>query len=362
LGGLVGYINLSRTEMSGMVGCGGRFEVKGGDVVEFRYPNPDDPRLGRVHKKGFSGFIKSASDEEVLEWAKLFPAWRDARFRGCPVFLFEDDGVVAVSVPKLRALRSDYYEWIKDLELPRAYYRFVTLTFYRSVGLIAAWKNVSRWLSACLHRIRVKFKRDYGVEVFYLWAIEVHYDGFPHVHLVFGLDRYVPELSFEVLLKVFREAWVDDCGNPLCAPQGVDIRYVGRDVGVVKEYLLKYLVKDHWKVWAIEVKDGVVRARLSTLLIWLFRVRLFGMSQKLKRPRRVKGGGVKFYGRVSLRALYRRVGFDVPYEEFKRQFLLHRSLKFDVSVLPVLVPSAFRGGVEVCFDDGGGIEELLEGF
>jgi hypothetical protein len=340
----------------------GKLVVKGGDVVEFPYPNPDDPKLRQVHKKGFAQFIRSAPDEVVLEYAKLFPAWRDVKLRGCPVFYFEDDGVVGVSVPKLRALRSDYYEWIKDLELPRAYYRFVTLTLYRSVGIVQAWKNISHWVSACLNRVRVKLKRDYGVEITYLWAIEVHYDGFPHVHLVFGLDRYVPGLTFEVLLKIFQDAWVDDDGNPLCAPQGVDIRYVGRDVRVVKDYLLKYLVKDHWKVWAVEVKDGVVRVRLSTLLIWLFRVRLFGMSQNLKRPERVKRTGVKFYGRVSLRVLYRRVGFDMPYEEFKRVFLLHRMLKFDGFYLPVLVPSAFRGGGGVSSDDDDGFRELLDRF
>jgi hypothetical protein len=338
------------------------FEVKGGDVIEFPYPNPDDPRLKEIHKKGFAQFIKSAPEDVVLEYAKLFPVWRDGRLRGCPVFYFEEDGIVAVSTPKLRALRSDYYEWIKDLELPQAYYRFITLTLYRSVGIVSAWKNVNRWLSACLHRVRVKLKRDYGVDITYLWAIEVHYDGFPHVHFVFGLDKYVPELTFEVLLKIFQDAWVDDAGNPLCAPNGVDIRYVGRDVKAVKEYLLKYLVKDHWKIWAIEVRDGVVRARLSTLLIWVFRVRLFGMSKNLKRPQRVKKGGVKFYGRVPLRVLYRRVGFDMPYDEFKKGFLFHRVLRFDGSYLPVLVPSAFRGGSEVSSGEDDGFRELLERF
>jgi len=141
-----------------------------------------------------------------------------------------------------------------------------------------------------------------------------------------------------------------------------DVRYVGRSVRVVKEYLLKYLVKDHWKIWGIEVRDGLVYARLSTLLIWLFRVRLFGMSQNLKRPQKVKKSTAKFYGRVSLWQLYRRVGFDMPYEEFKKGFLFHRLIKLDASYLPVLVPSAFRGGVEVSSDDYDGFLELMERF
>jgi hypothetical protein len=337
------------------------FAVEGADVIEFPYPNPDDPRLAQVHKRGFAQFIKSASEDVVLEYAKLFPVWRDRRLRSCPVFYFEEDGKVAVSVPWLRALRSDYYEWIKDLELPRVYYRLVTLTFHRVYGLIYVWRDVNRYVRACLNRVSVKLKRDYGVEITYLWVIERHKDGFPHVHIVFGLDRYIPS-SFEVLLRAFQDAWVDDFGNPLCAPQGVDIRYIGRNVRAVKEYLLKYLVKDHWKIWAIEVKGGIVRARLSTLLIWLFKVRLFGMSRNLKRPQKVKKGGVKFYGRVPLHVLYRRVGFDVPYEEFKSGFLLHRVLKFDGSYLPVLVPSAFRGGSEVSSDNDDGLRELMERF
>jgi hypothetical protein len=344
-----------------MSGLAGAFKVDGSDVIEFPYPNPDDPKLARVHKKGFAQYIKSASDEEVLEWAKLFPVWRDKKFRYCPVFYFEDSGKVGVSVPKLRCLRSDYYEWIKDLRLPRAYYRLITLTLRRSYGLIRSWANINRWVSSCLHRVRVKLKRDYGVEITYLWAIERHQDGFPHVHIAFGLDRYIPN-SFEVLLKVFQDAWVDDDGNPLCAPQGVDIRYIGRDVKAVKDYLLKYLVKDHWKIWAIEVRDGVVRARVSTLLIWLFKVRLFGMSQNLEKPKKVKKDSVKFVGRVPLHVLYRRVGFDVPYDEFKKGFLLHRMLKFEGSYLPVLVPSVCRGGVEVSPDDDDGFKELLDGF
>ncbi len=251
------------------------------DVIEYAYPNPDDPKLLRVHKKGFLEEIRQASVEEVLEYAKLFAVWRDKKLRSCPVVEFED-GKIGVGLPKVRSLRKDYYAWIKDLDLPKLNYRLVTLTLFRELGIVYSWSRVNRWISACLHRVRVKLKRDYGVDILYLWVVEVHKDGFPHVHILFGLSRYVPALSFEVLLKIFQDAWVDDDGRKLCAKQGVDIRYIGRDVEKVKNYVLKYLVKDHWKIWAIEVKDGLVRARLSTLLIWLFKVRLFWDVPKAK--------------------------------------------------------------------------------
>jgi hypothetical protein len=195
-----------------------------------------------------------------------------------------------------------------------------------------------------------------------LWVIEVHRDGFPHVHILFGLSKYVSALTFEVLLKIFQEAWVDDAGRPLCAPNGVDIRYIGRDVERVKNYVLKYLVKDHWKIWEVEVKDGIVRARLSALLIWLFRVRLFGMSQKIKRPMKIKKS-VVFHGRVPLNAVYHRIGYDIPYDEFKRGFLYRGVLKFDNSYLPVLVPSVARRGFEVDPNDvDDDLRELMEMF
>jgi hypothetical protein len=332
------------------------------DVVEYAYPNPDDPRLLRVHKKGFLDEIRHAPVEEVLEYAKLFVVWRDRKLRSCPVLEFED-GFVAVATPKLRALKKNYYDWVRDLDLPKLNYRLVTLTLFRELGFVYSWSKINRWVSACLHRVRVKLKREYGVDILYLWVIEVHKDGYPHVHILFGLSKFVPALTFHALLRIFQESWVDDDGRPLCAPQGVDIRYVGRDVQRVKDYILKYLVKDHWKVWAVEVKDGMVRVRLSTLLVWLFRVRLFGMSQKLKRVSRVKKGGVRFVGRVPLYSVYRRVGYDMPYEEFKRGFLYRGLLKFDRSYLFVLVPSLASGGVEV---EGGvdddGFRELLEKF
>lgn len=331
------------------------------DVVEYSYPNPDDPKLLRLHKKGFLEEIKRASEDEILDYARLFVVWCEKKLRSCPVWEYED-GVVGVGVPKVRALRSDYYLWIRDLELPRVYYRLVTLTLYRELGFVYSWANINRWVSACLNRVRVKLRRSYGVDILYLWVIEVHKDGFPHVHILFGLSRYVPALTFEVLLRIFQEAWVDDEGRSLCAPQGVDIRYIGRDVQRVKDYILKYLVKEHWKIWAYDVREGVVRVRLSALLIWLFRVRLFGMSQKLKRFERERKRSVAFRGRVPLVVVYRRVGYDVPYEEFRKEFLRRGVLRFENRYLPILLPSVVRRGVGVDGEEEDLYKEVVERF
>jgi hypothetical protein len=318
------------------------------DVIEYTYPDPNDLRLSWLNQKGFFEYVRSLNEEELLNFAKLYPAWRDQRLRKCAVIKFKkvnelgDEKVeYRVYVPKLRALRKNYYIWIKDLELPKGYYRLITLTMHRQIGLIEAWKNVNHWISACLHRVRTKLKRRYKVDMYYLWVVEVHKDGYPHVHILYSLKRYVKDLTFEVLLRIFQESWVDDEGNRLCAEQGIDIKYVGTDVNKVREYLLKYLVKDHDKVWGYQEKQGLVRVRLSTLLIWAFRVKMFGMSKKLKRARRVKSYSYNYewVGKTSVYYLYRFVFNACDFVEFKKRFCFFGWERVDERFVPLLCRS-----------------------
>jgi hypothetical protein len=318
------------------------------DVIEYTYPDPNDLRLSWLNQKGFFEYVRSLNEEELLNFAKLYPAWRDQRLRKCAVIKFKkvnelgDEKVeYRVYVPKLRALRKNYYIWIKDLELPKGYYRLITLTMHRQIGLIEAWKNVNHWISACLHRVRTKLKRRYKVDMYYLWVVEVHKDGYPHVHILFSLSRYVKGLVFEELLRIFQESWIDDEGNRLCAGQGVDIKYVGTDVNKVREYLLKYLVKDHDKVWGYQEKQGLVRVRLSTLLIWAFRVKMFGMSKKLKRARRVKSYSYNYewVGKTSVYYLYRFVFNACDFVEFKKRFCFFGWERVDERFVPLLCRS-----------------------
>jgi hypothetical protein len=293
------------------------------DLVEYSYPDPFDVRLSFMNQKGFLAYLRSLNEYELLDFAKLYPAWRDQRLRKCAVIKFKKVGEEKIEyrvyVPRLRALRRGYYAWIKDLELPAGYYRLITLTLHRGISIIEAWKNINNWVSACLHRVRTKLKRRYKVDMYYLWVVEVHKDGYPHVHILYSLSRYVKGLVFEELLRIFQESWVDDKGNRLCADQGVDIRYIGRNVERVKEYVLKYLVKDHDKVWGVRVEGGLVRVRLSTLLIWAFRVRMFGMSQKFKRAMRAKYYSCEFLGKTSVYLLWRFVFNGLDFAFFKER-------------------------------------------
>jgi hypothetical protein len=320
------------------------------DVVEFTYPG-DDIWLDWRNRRGFLDFLRSLDEGEVLEFAKNFIVWRDKRLRECAFFRVkirkereggevEEREEYRVYVPRVRYLRRSYYSWIKDLELPEARYRLITLTFYRHYSLVEVWKNVNKWVSKCLHRVRTYLRRRYGVDVFYLWVIECHKDGYPHVHILFWLSKYIPEWSFEELLSLFQRYWVDDRGNCLCAFQGIDIKYVGRDVERVKEYILKYLVKDHESIWAVEVEGGLVRVRLCALLIWAFKVRLFGISQKLKRLISVARRDVSYLGKVSA---YRVWCFAFEWMDFKSfmQELLGRGY---VIVDEERVPYLLRGG------------------
>jgi hypothetical protein len=312
------------------------------DVVEFVYPALD-PNQFFIGKKGFKDWLMSLSDEELLEFAKQYPVWRDRRLRDCALIKFvkEVEGKVVedyrVYVPKLRALRKDYYAWIKGIKLPKGRYRLLTLTLGRWVGIVDAWKNISRWVSRCLHRVRNRLKREFNVDIFYVWVIEAHKDGYPHVHVLFSASRYVRGLTFERFLQLLISYWVDDEGRRLCAENGVDVKYVGTDVKKVRDYLLKYLVKDHDKIWRVEVEQGLVRVRLSTLLIWVFRVRLFGFSQKIKRAERDKLGGT-FMGKTSVYRLWRFVYDGWSFRSFMNKILSDgRSKSIEEDRVPLLL-------------------------
>ncbi len=325
------------------------------DAVVVPFPNPDHPKLFKVHKKGFVGDMKGASVDEVEEWAGLYPAWYMKRFRRLLVFWSAKDKKVRVSLPKLRSHRSDYYAWIKYLPLPEdgGYWYLLTLTLYREVGFDNAWKNVNRWTSKFLNRFRTYLKTKYGVSPSYLWVVEVHRDGYPHTHILFRMP-YIHELNIKALLSMFQSYWVDDEGNPLCAPQGVDLKYIGRDVQRVRDYCLKYLVKNHHKYWRVQLlPDGRVAFRRSSSRMWLYKVKLFGMSQDIRAKMREKSKEDKankgasdytFFGSVSANRLHKLVykPLGIPYEYWIDNLPEIGWMEYSDDRLPELVPSAFN--------------------
>jgi len=339
------------------------------DAVVIPFPNPDDPRLRCVHKKGFSEMVKSLSGDELREWLNLYPAWYVKGFRQFVVLHNPEEKKVRVVIPKRRSHRADYYAWIRHLPLPKGgYWYLLTLTLYRTIGMEAAWRSINRWVSKFLNRFKTYLRVKYGVDVSYIWVVEVHRDGFPHVHVLYRMP-YVKELDWHRLLSMFQSYWVDDEGNPLCAPNGVDLKYIGRDVRRVRDYVLKYLVKDHHKVWRVQVfSDGRVAFRLSTAFIWLFRVRLFGMSLDIRGELRKKeegrpsgSSGWVWYGMVpSSRVYYLYYApLGIAWEDWLYHLPEKGYMEYEDKELPVLVPSAFgSGGSSV--DDY--YDELVEDF
>jgi hypothetical protein len=341
------------------------------DVVVVPFPNPDDPRLFRLHKKGFAEEIKGASPEEVDEWGRLYPAWHRKKLHKMVVLWSPDEKKVRVCAPKSRAHRSDYYAWIKYLPLPEGgYWYLLTLTLYREVGFDNAWKNINRWTSKFLNRFRTYLKTKYRVNPSYVWTVEDHQDGFPHVHILFRMP-FIKELNFKTLLGMFQSYWVDDEGNSLCAPNGVDLKYIGRNVSQVRDYVVKYLVKNHHKYWAVqELPNGMVAYRRSTVRMWLYRVKLFGMSQDiralLKEKRREdqankKPSGLKFYGTVSANRLH-KLFYDplgIPWWYWVANLSEICSMEYEDGVLPVLVPSAFSSRAS---PSDGVFDDLMESF
>jgi hypothetical protein len=79
-----------------------------------------------------------------------------------------------------------------------------------------------------LPKLRVYFKRDFGVAPQYIRVLEFQKNGNPHFHIL--IDRYID-------LEWVRKAWVAVGGGFM-----VDIRLV--DVHRVSRYLSKYLTKE----------------------------------------------------------------------------------------------------------------------
>jgi len=336
------------------------------DVVVCEMPNPDDPRLFRVHKKGFSEMIRACSDEEVDEWGRLYVPWHLKKLHRLLVFWDKQGKKVRVSVPKTRAHRSDFYSWIRYLPLPENWsWYLLTLTIYRSYGRRVAWRDVNRWTSRLLHRFRVYLRKQFGREFEYIWVVERHKDGFPHVHILWTMP-FIQELNFKRLLSLFQSYWVDDQGNPLCAPQGVDLKYLGRDVQAVRDYVLKYLVKGHHRYWGYHLlPDGRIKYRRSTTYIWLYKTRLFGISQGIRKrlkelmeKRKSEGGSpdLIFYGFVSANRVHKLFykPLNIPFGYWLSNLPLVCYMEYPEKHLPELVPSAFssRDGPSVgVFDD-----------
>jgi hypothetical protein len=173
---------------------------------------------------------------------------------------------------------------------------------------------------------------------------------------------------------MFQSYWVDDEGNPLCAPNGVDLKYIGRDVRRVRDYVLKYLVKDHHKVWRVQIfPDGRVAFRLSAAYIWLFRVRLFGMSldirddlrKKEKEKEKEKSSGSSgwvWYGTTPSSRVYHLFyeSSGITWEEWIYRLPDKCYMEFPDKHLPELVPSAFSSRGSPVDDDF--YDELVDDF
>ncbi len=246
--------------------------------------------------------------DRAIDLAKLYPLWYQRKSRFLLLFKNKEAKKLSIRMPKLRAFRKHYYSWIRYLDFPPGRpWVLITLTLKRSVSLQDAWCYINTWTSAFLERFRDYVRKVKKSRLSYLWVVEPHGDDYPHVHIL-------ASFPFVDVRKIW-EWWVDDQGNPLSEFQGVDVRFVGSFENV-KDYLVKYLVKSHSKYWAFHRDGDKVRVRLATLFIWYFRVKLFGMSRDLRRPRFQASGGFVFVGLVSLfsvwRVFYRRFNILMP--------------------------------------------------
>jgi len=273
----------------GMVGCE--------EVITYNLSDLD-PSLLKV-LSDWSGGRDVRNSHNALELAKLYPLWYIRKVKRLPTSLkfeiskasedpqtIEDwnayfgkpkKKAVIIRLPKVRAFRKYHYAWVKHIDLPKDLpWVLLTLTLSRDISKQDAWANINRWVSDFLQRFRVYLRLKGGV-FHYIVAIERHRDGYPHAHILASFP-FVP------IGKIY--SWWRENQKQLSAFQGVDVKFLGRNVEAVKSYVVKYLVKDFPKLWAFHIdKDLNVKVRVSTLFIWYFRVRLLMMSFSISRLR-----------------------------------------------------------------------------
>jgi hypothetical protein len=317
------------------------------DWVKFKLSELD-PSLLKV-LADWSGGRDVRNSHNAVELARLFVLWFLLKLKRLPVILkyvvrsvpkdVEELTVehlqallgvpkkksVSVRAPRYRAFRKGYYAWVKHLDLPKVNWVLITLTLSRDIGFQDSWAYISKFVSQFLQRMRVYLRKVKGFTGFhYLWVVEDHEDGYPHVHILCSFP-------FVDIHQIY--SWWRSEGRQLSAFQGVDVEFIGRDVERVKRYVLEYLVKGHHKYWQFYLNGDEVTVRLSTLLIWYFRVPLLGMSRSIRalaralRARfRAQSQGSEFGVFVGFsdfwhvwRLLYKRL--KIPISEFFRGFL-----------------------------------------
>ncbi|WP_340695935.1 hypothetical protein [Hydrogenobacter thermophilus] len=213
----------------------------------------------------------------------------------------------------MRYFRRSYYSFVKYVDLPSLNWVLITLTFSRSISLQDVYANLGSWVSAFLKRFREYLRKKGFRNFIYLWVVEIHDDGYPHVHIL-------STFPFVDINRIY-SWWRDSCGNSLSAFQGIDVKFIGRNVQKVKNYVLKYMVKSHGKYWAFSLRGDRVTVRLSTLLLWYFRVRIFSSSRHLFIRRcQYDNSSFSFTGYVSVVLVYQR--YYEPYGITFKQFLL----------------------------------------
>lgn len=303
-----------------------------GDLVEFDLSDLDPSLLSILRDWSGGRLVRNSHNATYL--ALHYVAWHLDKLGFLPVFVNKEKAKFSIRVPNLRAFNKRYYAWLEHVKLPKGKYVLITLTLKRDIELQDAWAYINFWVSRFLKRFRDYLRKVKRFKRFdYLGVIEVHKDGYPHVHI---LARF----PFVSIHKIF-EWWRDNHGQ-LSEFQGVDVKFVGSEENA-RSYVLKYLTKAQNTYWRYEVyqEDGKVkvRVRLSTCFMWYFRVKLFFASRSIKRQKKASTGW-QIAGLTSAfkvwRFFYKPLG--ISKHQFWSGFLDRGGATFDIIYLYSFMP------------------------
>ncbi len=197
--------------------------------------------------------------------------------------------------PRSRYINRRYYSKYRYLHISKGYnWVLITLTIKRDIPLCSAWANVGCWVSSFLHNFRTYFYRR-GIKVFYFWVIEPHKDGYPHVHILISY----PYLPISKIVEWWRYS----------EPQGIDVKFIGRDIENAKNYILKYLTKSDYVDFDVNFREGYIEFGIIPFLLWVNRVRVLGRSRNISFLDTINQYETYYYGGIS--TLYSVIQHDL---------------------------------------------------
>lgn len=140
-----------------------------------------------------------------------------------------------------------------------------------------SWVVLKRAFSVVVRRLRTRVRPG----VSYIWVVENHKSGYPHVHLLV-FDRFTEDEILSI-----RSYWSSVAGIG-SFDEGVNVEYSGYGQSyTASKYLVKYMNKQFMRIKEKGVGSFSSPEYVFNAIAWKYKYRLFGMSRDLSAVSRI---------------------------------------------------------------------------